>query len=96
MLHADGRVWMLLILGDHSLNEIKVGEVPGLAGFRWASDAEIRAATGCAPGYLGPVGIPPDMPLVADRTVALMSDFICGANEVDYHLRGVNFGRDCR
>jgi prolyl-tRNA synthetase len=96
MLHADGRVWMLLIRGDHSLNEIKVGKVPGLAGFRWASDAEILAATGCAPGYLGPVGIPTDMPLVADRTVALMSDFICGANEVDYHLRGVNFGRDCR
>jgi prolyl-tRNA synthetase len=96
MLHADGRVWMLLIRGDHSLNEIKVGKVPGLAGFRWASDAEIRAATGCAPGYLGPVAIPPAMPLVADRTVALMSDFICGANEVDYHLRGVNFGRDCR
>jgi prolyl-tRNA synthetase len=96
MLHAAGKVWMLLIRGDHSLNEIKVGKVPGLSGFRWASDAEIRAATGCAPGYLGPVGIPPDMPLVVDRTVALMSDFICGANEVDYHLRGVNFGRDCR
>ncbi len=96
MLHAEGRVWMLLIRGDHSLNEIKVGKVPGLAGFRWASDAEIRAATGCAPGYLGPVGIPPDMPLLADRTVALMSDFVCGANEADYHLRGVNFGRDCR
>jgi prolyl-tRNA synthetase len=96
MLHAEGRVWMLLIRGDHSLNEIKVGKVPGLAGFRWATDAEILAATGCAPGYLGPVGIPPDMPLIADRTVALMSDFICGANEVDYHLRGVNFGRDCR
>jgi prolyl-tRNA synthetase len=96
MLYAEGRVWMLLIRGDHSLNEIKVGKVPGLAGFRWATDAEILTATGCAPGYLGPVGIPPDMPLVADRTVALMSDFICGANEVDYHLRGVNFGRDCR
>jgi prolyl-tRNA synthetase len=96
MLHADGRVWMLLIRGDHSLNEIKVGKVAGLAGFRWASEAEIRAATGCAPGYLGPVAIPPTMPLVADRTVAVMSDFICGANEVDYHLRGVNFGRDCR
>jgi prolyl-tRNA synthetase len=96
MLHAADRVWMLLIRGDHSLNEIKVGKVPGLAGFRWASDAEILAATGCAPGYLGPVGIPADMPLVADRTVALMSDFVCGANEVDYHLRGVNFGRDCR
>src|SRR4029077_1985753 len=63
---------------------------------RWASDAEITAATGCAPGYLGPVGIAADMPLIADRTVAAMSDFVCGANEADYHLRGVNFGRDCR
>jgi len=96
MLHADGRVWMLLIRGDHSLNEIKVGKVPGLSSFRWASDAEIIAATGCSPGYLGPVGIPLDVPLIADRTVALMSDFICGANVVDFHLRGVNFGRDCR
>ncbi len=96
VLHADGRVWMLLIRGDHSLNEVKVGKVPGLNGFRWASDAEIIAATGCAPGYLGPVGLPLDVPLIADRTVALMSDFICGANLVDHHLRGVNFGRDCR
>jgi prolyl-tRNA synthetase len=96
MLHAQDRVWMLLLRGDHSLNEVKVSKVPGLEGFRWASDAEILAATGCAPGYLGPVGIPSDMPLLADRTVALMSDFVCGANEVDYHLRGVNFGRDCR
>jgi prolyl-tRNA synthetase len=96
MLNAAGRVHMLLIRGDHSLNEIKVGKIPALNNFRWASDAEIVAATGCAPGYLGPVGISADMPLIADRTVALMSDFICGANEVDYHLRGVNFGRDCR
>ncbi len=96
MLNAQGRVWMLLLRGDHSLNEVKVGKVAGLQGFRWASDAEILAATGCPPGYLGPVGIPSDMPLLADRTVALMSDFVCGANEADYHLRGVNFGRDCR
>ena len=96
MLYAGNKVHMLLIRGDHSLNEIKVAKVAGLDGFRWASDAEIVAATGCAPGYLGPVGIASDMPLIADRTVALMSDFICGANEIDYHLRGVNFGRDCR
>jgi prolyl-tRNA synthetase len=96
MLYAGAKVHMLLIRGDHSLNEIKVAKVPGLNGFRWASDAEIVAATGCAPGYLGPVGIASDMPLIADRTVAVMSDFICGANEIDYHLRGVNFGRDCR
>ncbi|HEV8258483.1 MAG TPA: YbaK/EbsC family protein, partial [Casimicrobiaceae bacterium] len=94
--NAVGKVHMLLIRGDHSLNEIKVAKIPALDGFRWASDAEIVAATGCAPGYLGPVGISADMPLIVDRTVALMSDFICGANEVDYHLRGVNFGRDCR
>jgi prolyl-tRNA synthetase len=96
MLNAAGTVHMLLIRGDHSLNEVKVGKIPALDGFRWASDAEIVAATDCAPGYLGPVGISTDMPLIVDRTVALMSDFICGANEVDYHLRGVNFGRDCR
>jgi prolyl-tRNA synthetase len=96
MLHAGGKVHMLLLRGDHSLNEVKVGKLPGLEGFRWASDAEIVAATGCAPGYLGPVGIASDMPVTADRTVAVMSDFVCGANESDFHLRGVNFGRDCR
>ena len=96
MLNANGKVHMLLIRGDHSLNEVKAGKIPGLAGFRWASDSEIVAASGCSPGYLGPVGIDPRMPLIVDRTVAVMSDFICGANEADYHLRGVNFGRDCR
>jgi prolyl-tRNA synthetase len=96
--NRDGRerVHMLLIRGDHTLNEIKVNKVPGLGAFRWASDAEIVAATGCQPGYLGPVGMPPDMPLVVDRAVAVMADFVCGANEADFHLRGVNFGRDCR
>ena len=96
MLYAQNKVHMLLIRGDHALNEVKVGKLPGLAGFRWASDAEIQAATGCAPGYLGPVGVPENMPLIADRTVAVMSDFVCGANEKDFHLTGVNFGRDCR
>ena len=96
MLHAGGSIHMLLIRGDHSLNEIKTAKLPGMDGFRWASDAEIVAATGCAPGYLGPVGIPSGMPLIVDRTVAVMSDFVCGANEADFHLRGVNFGRDCR
>jgi prolyl-tRNA synthetase len=67
-----------------------------MAGWRWASEAEIIEATACKPGYLGPVGIPREMPLIVDRTVAAMSDFVCGANERDYHLRGVNFGRDCR
>jgi prolyl-tRNA synthetase len=93
---APAKVHMLLIRGDHSLNEIKVTKIPGLATFRWASEAEIVAATGCKPGYLGPVGIPDGMPLIVDRSVAVMADFICGANEADFHLRGVNFGRDCR
>ncbi len=96
MLNAGGKVYMLLIRGDHSLNEVKAGKLPGLAGFRWATDGEIQSATGCSPGYLGPVGIAPTLPLIVDRTVAVMSDFVCGANEQDYHLRGVNFGRDCR
>ena len=96
MLSARGRAHMLLIRGDHSLNEIKAGKLEQLAGFRWASEAEIVEAMHCPPGYLGPVGMPADMPLIVDRTVAVMSDFICGANEEDYHLRGVNFGRDCR
>ncbi len=96
MLWADERVQMLLVRGDHMGNEIKIGKLPGFAGWRWASEAEIVAATGCRPGYLGPVGIPAAMPLVVDRSVAVMGDFICGANVADFHLRGVNFGRDCR
>ncbi len=90
------QVHMLLIRGDHSLNEIKVTKIPGLEKFRWATEAEIVAATGCRPGYIGPVGIPKQLPLIVDRAVAVMADFVCGANEPDFHLRGVNFGRDCR
>ena len=93
---APPRVAMLLIRGDHALNEIKVGKIAGLAKFRWATEAEIVAATGCTPGYLGPVGIAESLPLIVDRTVAAMSDFVCGANEEGFHLRGVNFDRDCR
>ncbi len=93
---APARIHMLLIRGDHALNEIKVTKIAGLGKFRWATEAEIIAVTGCNPGYLGPVGIPADLPLIVDRTVAVMADFICGANEPDFHLRGVNFGRDCR
>jgi len=90
------RITMLLIRGDHSLNEIKVAKIPGLEKFRWATEPEIVAATGCKPGYLGPVGVSKALPLIADRTVAAMGDFVCGANEEGFHLRGVNFGRDCR
>ncbi|MGH8801376.1 MAG: proline--tRNA ligase [Casimicrobiaceae bacterium] len=96
LIRAQDRVQMLLLRGDHMGNEVKIGKLPGLGPWRWANETEIVAATGCAPGYLGPVGIAADMPLIVDRQVAVMSDFVCGANEADYHLRGVNFGRDCR
>ena len=96
MVWANDRVRMLLVRGDHMGNEVKIGKLAGMDDWRWATDAEIVQATGCKPGYLGPVGIPADLPLIVDRTVAAMSDFVCGANEADYHLRGVNFGRDAR
>jgi prolyl-tRNA synthetase len=83
---------MLLIRGDHWLNEVKASKVAGLKPFRFASDAEIRARLNASPGSLGPVGH--DVRIVADRTVAAMSDFCTGANEDGHHLTGVNFGRD--
>ena len=88
-------VWLLLVRGDHSLNEVKTGKVEGLKnGFRFATVAEIEEHFGCKPGYLGPVGTRRPVRVVADRTVAAMSDFVCGANDADYHLTGVNWGRD--
>ncbi len=96
MVVADDKMHMLLIRGDHSMNEVKVGKLPGFAGWRWATDAEIVETLGCVPGYLGPAGLPKTMPLIVDRSVAVMSDFVCGANEAGFHLRGVNFGRDVR
>jgi prolyl-tRNA synthetase len=88
-------VWLLLVRGDHALNEVKAGKVPGLKdGYRFATVAEIEDHFGCKPGYLGPIGTKKPVKLVADRTVANMSDFICGANEGDFHLTGVNWGRD--
>ena len=88
-------VWLLLVRGDHSLNEIKANKVPGLKdGFRFATGAEIDAHFGCKPGYLGPIKLQKPVKVVADRTVAAMSDFICGANEADFHFTNVNWGRD--
>ncbi len=85
----------LLLRGDHMLNEVKLGKLPDLADFRLASEAEIRAAFDCPPGFLGPVGLDrAKIRVIADRTVAAMSDFVCGANKPKYHLTGVNFGRD--
>jgi prolyl-tRNA synthetase len=94
----DGRQvkenWLLLLRGDHELNEVKVSKVPGLKDFRFASEAEIQEAYGTVPGYLGPINTKQPVHIVADRTVANMADFVCGANEADYHLTGANWGRD--
>jgi prolyl-tRNA synthetase len=89
------QIWLLLLRGDHDMNEVKVSKLPGLnAGFRFASVPEIEAAFGTKPGYLGPINLKQPVKLVADRDVAAMSDWICGANEVDFHMTGVNWARD--
>ena len=92
---VKSRVWLLLLRGDHDMNEVKVGKLPGLdLGFRFATEAEIVAHFGCKPGYLGPLNMKQPVTVVADREVAVMADWICGANEVDHHITGVNWGRD--
>ena len=92
---VETTVWLLLVRGDHSLNEIKAGKVEGLkGGYRFATTAEIERHFGCKPGYLGPIGTQRPVRVVADRTVAAMHDFICGANDEGFHYTGVNWGRD--
>ncbi|MDT7522940.1 proline--tRNA ligase [Rhodoferax sp. TBRC 17198] len=88
------QVWLLLLRGDHDMNEVKVGKLPGLAEFRFATVGEIEEHFGCKPGYLGPIGLKQPLKIVADRDVAVMADWICGANEEGFHIQGVNWGRD--
>ncbi len=88
------QVWLLLLRGDHELNEVKAAKIPGIAGYRFASEAEIVEWFGTPPGYLGPINTKKPVNVVVDRTVANMHDFVCGANEVDFHFTGVNWGRD--
>jgi len=85
---------LLLLRGDHQLNEIKASKLPGMDPFRFATDSEIEQHLGCKPGYIGPVAIDSRIRVIADRSVAALSDFVCGANAEGYHLTGVNFGRD--
>ncbi len=92
VMHDDEMV-MLLVRGDHMLNEVKASKVKGLKPFRFATDGEIRAQLKAPPGSLGPVGHA-GLRVIADRTVAAMSDFCTGANEEGFHLTGVNWGRD--
>jgi len=93
VMHADEFV-LLLVRGDHSLNEIKTQKLPRMDPFRFATDAEVERHLGCKPGYIGPVGADAGIKVIADRAVAVMADFICGANEEGFHLAGANFGRD--
>jgi len=86
--------WVLLLRGDHELNEIKVSKVAGLKDFRFSTEAEILEVFGTVPGYLGPIDTKLPVNVVADRTVANMADFVCGANEADFHYTGANWGRD--
>ena len=90
----DQTFCLLLLRGDHSLNEAKASKLAVLDPFRFATDAEIERQLHCAAGYIGPVAIDPGIAVIADRTVAAMSDFVCGANEAGFHLAGVNWGRD--
>jgi prolyl-tRNA synthetase len=83
---------LVLLRGDHNLNEVKTAKV--LGDFRFATEEEIRANLNCPPGFIGPVGVGANVTVIADKTVAFMSDFVCGANKPKYHLSGVNFGRD--
>ena len=86
--------YLLLLRGDHMLNEVKTAnKLSRHEGFRFATDAEIRQYMGAGAGSIGPVGTH-QLPVIADRALLTMSDFVCGANEDGYHLTGVNFGRD--
>ncbi|KVV17565.1 proline--tRNA ligase [Burkholderia ubonensis] len=91
---AEPTIWLLMLRGDHDLNEIKASKLPGLGNHRFATEQEIVEWFGTPPGYLGPIGTKKPVKVIADRTVANMSDFVVGANEVDYHIAGVNWGRD--
>ena len=92
---VKSQVWLLLLRGDHDMNEVKVGKLPGFEkGFRFATIAEIEDHFGCKPGYLGPIGLQKPLKIVIDRDVAVMADWVCGANAVDFHMTGANWGRD--
>jgi prolyl-tRNA synthetase len=90
---TDGGLVGLALRGDHELNAIKAQKLPGVANpLQMASPEAVFAATGCEPGYLGPVGL--KCPLIADHAALALADFVCGANEKDTHLTGVNWLRD--
>ncbi len=93
-IKAHNEIFLLLLRGDHQLNELKVRKIPFLSEFQMASEEDILQETGTAPGYIGPVGL--ETCVIADQAVMNMSNFVCGANEEGFHLTHVNFGRDLK
>jgi prolyl-tRNA synthetase len=91
---ANDKIFLLLLRGDHQLNELKVRKIPFLSEFQMANEEDILQTTGTIPGYIGPVGL--EACIIADQAVMGMSDFVCGANEKDFHLTQVNFNRDLK
>ncbi|MHC9015708.1 proline--tRNA ligase [Stenotrophomonas bentonitica] len=91
---SEGGFVLALVRGDHDVNEIKLGKVEGLQGYRMASEAEIATHLGSQPGFLGPLNPAQPIRIVADRDVAALADFVVGANEAGFHIAGVNWGRD--
>ena len=95
-LVANNEFVLILIRGDHQLNEIKLTKIEGMKEFRFATDEEIQQHLGCPIGFIGPVNIDSNIRIICDRAAKLMANFACGANERDYHLTGVNFDRDIK
>ncbi|MBV6447733.1 proline--tRNA ligase [Nitrosomonas sp.] len=91
---ANDQLFLLLLRGDHQLNELKVRKIPFLSTFQMASEEDILHETGTVPGYIGPVGL--QTCVIADQAVMNMNNFVCGANEEGFHLSQVNFVRDLK
>ncbi len=91
---ANGKCYLLLLRGDHQLNELKVRKIPFLADFEMTSEEIILREMGTIPGFIGPVGL--DMEIIADPVVMKMRNFACGANEAGFHYINVNFDRDLK
>ena len=93
---ASDQFVLLLLRGDHKLNEIKLTKIEGMGQFRFATDEEVQKHLGCPIGFIGPVDVDLKIRIIADRATQSMSNFSCGANERDFHLTGVNFKQDIR
>jgi prolyl-tRNA synthetase len=87
----------LCLRGDHDINEVKANKLPELPDESvLASEEEIVAAIGARPGFIGPVGLPDSIPVIVDRSAAVLADFVCGGNANDTHYTGANWERDAR